>query len=146
MAGKFSATVTGWCAEKKTRMVAVRNESIQRFVEVMQTPVEYGGNMPVKSGFLRASLVAEVGLGSFAARPKPDGDGVYSYESSAINLVIDGAGVSEPVTVAYTAVYARAANYGGENRPARQFAGLAVQRWPQIVAEVAAEAERRNRK
>jgi len=146
MAGPFSTTVSGWCAEKKTRMTAVRSESVQRLVELMQTPVEAGGNMPVDTGFLRASLVAEIGLGSFTAKPKPTGDGVYSYEPAPINLVIAGAGVSEPITVAYTAAYARIANYGGENRAARQFAGLAVQRWPQIVTEVAAEAERRNRK
>lgn len=144
--GKFSATVTGWCAEKKTRMTAVRNESVQRLVEFMQTPVEAGGNLPVKTGFLRASLVAEIGLGGFSVRPKPAGDGVYGYEPASINLVIAGAGVSEPITVAYTANYARIANYGGENRAARQFVGLAVQRWPQIVTQVAAEAERRNRK
>lgn len=146
MAGKFGATVTGWCAEKTTRMTAVRRESVQRFVDIMQTPVEAGGNLPVDTGFLRASLVAEIGAVSFSTRPAPAGDAKHSYNPAPINLVIAGASVTETISVAYTAVYARIANYGGQNRAARQFVGLAVQRWPQIVNEVAAEAERRNRK
>lgn len=146
MAGKFSATVTGWCAEKKTRMTAVRREAVQRTIEAMQTPVAKGGNMPVKSGYLRASLKATIGFADFTATDNPGGDTVFSYDPSPISLVIAGADVSDPITASYTAVYARIANYGGANRAPRLFVDLAAQRWPQIVADVATEAEARNRK
>lgn len=142
--GSFSATVKGWASERKERMVAVRRESAQRTIEIMQTPVAKGGNMPVKSGFLRASLKATIGLSNFATIANPNATGSYAYDPAQISLVIAGADVNDPITAVYTAVYANVANYGGPNREARMFVDLAAQRWPGIVSQVAAEAETRN--
>lgn len=144
--GSFTATVKGWASERKERMVAVRREAAQRTIEIMQTPVAKGGNMPVKSGFLRASLKATIGLSNFATMANPNDARPYAYDPAQISLVIAGSNLNDPITVVYTAVYANVANYGGPNREARMFVDLAAQRWTQIVAQVAAEAEARNRK
>lgn len=144
--GSFSAQVRGWVAEKKTRMVAVRNESAQRLIEIMQTPVAKGGNMPVKTGFLRASLKAAIGQANYTTAPNPGGDMAFSYDGGEIALVIRGAKINDTIEAVYTANYARVANYGGDKRPARLFVNLAAQQWPQIVAQVAAEAEARNKR
>jgi len=142
--GSFSATVGGWVAEKKGRMVAVRREAAQRTIEIMQTPVAKGGNMPVKSGFLRASLKATIGFTDFTTSDNPNPTGAYAYDAAQVSLIIAKAELNDPIVAVYTAAYANVANYGGQNREARLFVDLAAQRWPQIVAEVAAEAEARN--
>lgn len=141
--GPFSAGVSAWVAQTKERMDAVRKESAQRVVEIMQTPVAKGGNMPVDTGFLRASLQGAIGQGGFTPRENPNPDGSFAYDAGPITLVIAGAAPSDAITVAYTANYSAAANYGARGRPGRQFVGLAAQQWPRVVSEVAAEAQRR---
>lgn len=135
--------MTGWVRETKQRMAAVKNESVRRTIEFMQTPVAKGGNMPVKTGFLRASLKATIGQAQFATMENPGGDRTFSYDGGEVALIIAGAAIEQPIEAVYTAVYARVANYGGENRAPRLFVDLAAQRWTQTVAEVSAEAQRR---
>jgi hypothetical protein len=145
MAGNFSATVSDWVRETEARMTAVRNESVERLIEVMQTPVGAGGNMPVDTGFLRASLRTTIGKASFAVTTNP-GKLSVAYDSGEITLVLAGAKVSDTIEAVFTANYALAAEYGGENRQGRRFVGLAVQQWPQIVREVSIEAQGRAKK
>lgn len=125
-------------------MRAVQLESVQRTIEIMQLPVDKGGNLPVKSGFLRASLKAAIGSANFVTAPNPGGDRTFSYDGAAVSLVIAKAQLSDPIEAVYTAVYARVANYGGQNRPARLFVDLAAQRWQATVNAVAAEARARH--
>lgn len=143
--GSFAATIQGWATESMETVRAIRNESFQRVIEVMQKPVAKGGNLPVKSGFLRASLKAAIGKANFVTVANPGAKLTFRYDDGAIPLVIHGAELTDTIEAVYTAVYARVANYGGENRPARLFVNLAAQQWPQIVAQVAAEAEQRRR-
>lgn len=143
MASSGTAQITAWVAKTKERIAAVRNESVQRVVEIMQTPVGAGGNMPVDTGFLRASLVAQIGYGVPPLRPKPDGDVKHSWNPVGIQLILVGAAASDTITIAYSANYARHQEYGANGRAGRRFVALAAQRWPQIVAEVCREAESR---
>lgn len=142
MAETATAKVTKWASATRERMVAVRNEAAQRLVEEMQTPVGEGGNMPVDTGFLRASLVGTAN----AAVPVTYNPGgsihTWSPEEFALSLLAWDLNTSFHAT--YTANYAAAVNYGARGHPGRQFVGLAVQRWPQIVADVAAQARRRS--
>ena len=141
--GSFSAGVSAWVAQTKERMDAVRKESAQRVVEIMQTPVAKGGRMRVDTGFLRASLVGMIGQGSFSPRDKPDGAGSFSYDAGQINLVIAGAAPSDAITVGYTATYARPREYGARGQPGDAFVRLASQQWGRVVQEVSAEAQTR---
>lgn len=188
--GPFSAGVSAWVAQTKERMDAVRKESAQRVVEIMQTPgpsvatvkkaISAGaglgrikkngdrgvskkafgpipnpggtGNLPVDSGFLRASLMGVIGEGTFTAtEPPKDGSG-FSYDAGQINLVIAGSKLTDTITVAYTAAYARRMEYGFKgtdslgrkyNQPGRAFVRLAAQQWGRVVQEVSAEAQTR---
>lgn len=99
------------------------------------------GNLPVDTGFLRASLVAVKGTGLPSLKPNPPEGKRFNYDPGQIDLVIMGCAITDPITLAYTAAYARVAEYGGEGRMARRFVALAAQQWSRIVDEVCREAE-----
>lgn len=141
--GSFSGQVSRWVAETKQRMDAVHRESAQRVVQVMQTPRGAGGALRVDTGFLRASLVATVGGGLPAQTMKPDGVAAFAYDPGPINLVIAGADIKDPITVVYTANYARIREYGARGQAPDRFVALAAQQWQRIVNEVCAEARSR---
>lgn len=141
--GEFSAKVSAHIARAKDLMKAVRDDAAMETVAIMQTPGPSkanpggggGGAMPIDTGFLRASLVARVGLDVPTLTRAPDGDVAFSYDAGAVNLTIIGADIETPITAAYSAIYARKQemNYG--------FVRLAAQRWPQTVAASVAKAE-----
>lgn len=139
----FAAQVNDFVRQTQRRMEAVFRESAQRVVSEMQTPVAEGGNMPVDSGFLRASIritkdaPVPMGLG------RPDDSKTYAYNPTAASLVIAGAGLGDTLFASYTANYAGHVHYGREGRPGRQWVTMAAQRWPAIVAQVSAELQGR---
>lgn len=141
--GSFAAQVSAWVAETRQRQEAVYKESAQRVVAVMQTPRGAGGFMRVDTGFLRASLVATTSVALPPTIEKPEGDGKFSYDAGQISLVIAGADIQTPITVVYTANYARHREYGVKGQAPDRFVALAAQQWPRIVNEVCAEAQRR---
>lgn len=139
----FSAQVDGWVRATKERSEAVFKESAQRVVEVIQKPGPSvanpsggaGGNMPIDTGFLRASLQGSLNGGLPALRDNPGGS--HNYDGGQINLVIAGAKLGDTITMAYGANYARFM----EERYA--FVRLGAQQWQQVVNEVANEAKGR---
>lgn len=148
----FSAQVSDWVKATKERQVAVRREAAQRVIAVMQTPVGQGGNLPLDTGFLRASLLAAVGAANFDIKEAPASGGAARYDAGQVSLIIAKAELSDPIVAVYTAKYARRMEYGfvGEdslgrtyNQAGRRFVALAAQQWPRIVNEVAAEAQSR---
>lgn len=154
MAGQksFSAQVSEWARETKERQIAVRNEAAQRVIAIMQTPVGQGGNLPLDTGFLRASLMAAIGSANFEIKPEPASDGPVPYDAGQISLVISNAQLSDQIEAVYTAKYARRMEYGfvGKdslgrtyNQTGRRFVALAAQQWTRIVSEVATEAKAR---
>lgn len=143
MAGSFSASVSDWVAKTEKRTEAVYKASVQRVIEAAQVPVAAGGNMPVDTGFLRASLVVSLGMDVPAGREKPEAIAAFNYTAMQVDLVINGATINTPITAAWTANYARHVEYGARGRPGRKFRDLAAQRWPSIVAEVSREAQTR---
>lgn len=139
----FAAQVNDFVRQTQARMTAVFRESAQRVVTEMQTPVAEGGNMPVDTGFLRASLriTKDAPLPLIADRPSDAA--AYTYNPAAASLVIAGAEVGATLHASYTANYAGFVHYGREGRPGRQWVTLAAQRWPAIVAQVSAELQGR---
>lgn len=173
----YSAQVDKRVAETKALMLAVRRESIERHIELMQEPGPskataakavgagaglgktkangsrgvskraYGpitnpggtGNLPVDSGFLRASLVVGIGSVSVPVTTPPPEPTTFTWDEGQVELAIAGADIDDPIEARYTAVYARVAEYGGPNRMGRRFVGLAAQRWVQIVESVVAD-------
>lgn len=139
----FAAQVNAFVRETRQRMDAVFRESAQRVISEMQTPVAAGGNMPVDTGFLRASLQITKDAPLPLGRAKPAEAGSYAYNPSAAALVLSGAEIGETIFASYTANYAAHVHYGRAGRPGRQWVTLAAQRWPTIVAQVSAELQGR---
>jgi hypothetical protein len=143
MAGKFSAQVDAWVAKVPERQEAVFKEAVQRIVSIAQNPVAVGGNMPVRDGFLRASLTATLG-GSIPMQTLKPTDGVaYNYNPTEVSLVIASADREDLITIAWTANYARHVEYGARGRAGRRFLALAAQQWSRVVAEAASDLRTR---
>lgn len=138
--GSFSAKISSWVKETRERRDAVYRGSAQRIVTIMQTPRAEGGNLRVDTGFLRASLVATVGGNLPPQTIKPDGVAAFTYDAAAINLVIAGAEINEPITAVYTANYARPREYGARGQAGDRWVALASQRWPAVVEMECAKA------
>jgi hypothetical protein len=147
----FAAQVSKWVQQTKGRQEAVFRESAQRVIEVMQTPVGAGGNMPVDTGFLRASL--RVQIGRVDSLPAISATGAaHSWDGGSVALVINGAKLGDMISAIYLANYARRINYGfvGQDSRGREynqrgylFVQKAGQQWQGIVRAVSAELKSR---
>lgn len=143
MAGQFEAQVGAWVAQTEERMLAVFKEAAQRVIEAMQVPVASGGNMPVDTGFLRASLLATLNAPSTQVVFRPSDLYTYAFDEGQVSLVIAAARIGDSIFAVYTANYARFQEYGSNGRAGRGFVRLAAQQWQQIVSAVVADAQSR---
>nr|WP_303682838.1 hypothetical protein [Brevundimonas naejangsanensis] len=142
MPRSFSATVSDWVKDTKERQQAVYIGSVQRLLSIAQEPVGIGGNMPIDTGFLRSSLVTNLGTAIPTMTFKPEGEQQHSYEATAVNLTIANAKITDPIVAAWTANYAVHQEYGARSREGRRFVGLAAQRWQEVVNAESAELQR----
>lgn len=108
------------------------------------------GRLPVDSGFLRASLEVSIGETLPPIKQPPEGEGNFTWDVDEVRLILEGAKLSDTITAAYTAAYARRIEYGFKgkdslgrayNQSGSRFVALAAQRWPQVVAQEAAKAQ-----
>lgn len=137
MADNFAEVVAQWVAAEKARQLAVFRESSKRVIAAAQEPVSDGGNMPVISGYLRATGKASIGEPGYSVTYKPADGGSYSYSADAANLAMAGATLDDVIYFTWTA------NYAPFVEARRGFVRLAAQRWQQIVAQVSIEAASR---
>lgn len=136
MAGStFTAEVSSWVRDVQVVHEAVFRQSAQEVVEEMLTPRGAGGNMPVDTGFLRASLMASTANMPVMREDARPVEGQSYAPSSAVSLVIAGAELGETIYLGFTAAYARRVNY----LPGYLFVEKAAQNWPAIVARVEVE-------
>lgn len=140
MANDFAAQVEDWCKNSEVLLEAVFHESAQRVSDAMTLARGLGGNLPVDTGYLRASIQASK-TAPPPINPASSGNAgqKYAFNSGPINLVINGAKLGETVFICATANYAAHVNYGTSKQPAALFVEQAAQRWPQIVAQVQTE-------
>jgi hypothetical protein len=135
----FSAAIDAWVRETQARETAVFRDAAQSVVLEMLTPITEGGNMPVRTGYLRASGRASTeALPRIDPAAKPPEDATpnsFAADVGQFSLVIAGASLDQTIYFGFTAAYAQAQ----ENK--RRFVGLAAQRWPTIVAESTAKAK-----
>ncbi|PSJ60746.1 hypothetical protein [Pseudaminobacter soli (ex Li et al. 2025)] len=139
---RFSGQIDEWVLATEQRLTAVMRESARRTIEVMQTPVSEGGNMPIDTGFLRASLTVVINGKPPQALRVSDGQ-KHMYNASAIVLEIAKFNAGDRLVAGYTANYALHVEYGARGREGRGFTRLAAQQWSQIVRDVTAEAKAR---
>lgn len=139
--GEWAAAVSAECAKRKDMALAVFREAVQRTIDYAQNPVGHGGNMPVRTGFLRASGQAVIGDALPTLVPNPNPHGAFSYAAGDVNLTIASATLDDTITFGWAANYARPVNYGSGSRKGYLFRDLAAQRWNATVDEVSREAE-----
>lgn len=121
---KFVADVDVFADKTKDQMLRVAKQSLQDTVRKAQTPVAQGGDMPVDSGFLRNSLVVEVGGVS-------KGSGADSYI-----LALSSLELGDPFSVAWTADYAIPRHYMvGVGQGGGLWRDKAAQSWSFTVAK-----------
>ena len=141
MAGSFAAQLTAFASATRERADNVFRTSATRVIADMQTEVSAGGNMPVDTGFLRASLQVDKDAPAPINGTAPDKTAAYAYDPSAATLTINDAGIGDQLFACYTANYAPMVEYGARGRAGRQFVGMAAQKWPAIVAQACVELQ-----
>jgi hypothetical protein len=119
----FTAQIKGFTDRAKEKIEAVVKQSAQEVFSIAQTPVAQGGRMPVDTGFLRNSLIAELN----GARVSGGGD--------AYVLAVAGMDLGDVIFAGWTAEYARFQEYGTSNFPGRFYMLGAAQQWQAIVAK-----------
>lgn len=140
----FTAQVDDFVRKTKERMTGVFRESSQRVISTMQEPAGAGGNMPVDTGFLRASLVVSTDeLAGIDHSARPDKDRKYNFNDGGVVTVIAGAEIGETIYAGYTASYAGHQEYGTSKTQGRGFVRGAAAQWQQIVTKVTAELKDR---
>ena len=147
----FDAQVSAFAKKTEERMRAVFQTSVQRVVEEMTRPVGDGGNMPVVTGFLRASLRVTIGNAAFATVGNPEKK-ITPFNGQAYDLVISTARIGDTISAVFIANYAQRiengfsgqdASGGEHSRGGRHFVKLAAQRWPTIVRQACVELKTR---
>lgn len=131
MAKSFAEQVGAFVAQSEGRMTTVFRESMQNAINEAQRERGKGGNMPVDTGFLRAT-----GDAAFTGDSLPEADnGVYKWSPTASLIIINQAKLGDIVYFGWLANYAQfmERRYG--------FARLASQNWDQIVQRAAQALE-----
>lgn len=144
----FSASVSKWVAQSERRIETVFKEAAQDVISEMQevgpsvaNPEGHGtGNLPVDTGFLRASMQAGLNqpANSMTFRPPPDAkEGSAAYDPEPVALVINGAKLGDTIYATYGAEYA------GRMETRYGFVRLAAQNWQSIVSKRARKVKAR---
>lgn len=124
---------------------------MQELAVEMTKTTSNGGNVPVDTGNLARSLLAQEGV---MPNIKPDGDdGEGNFVGQDIGPVLLSLELGDKVHLGYQAAYARRMNYGfvGEDSLGRNynqsglgFAEKAAAKWPQIVNGVVVDLRARS--
>ena len=110
---------------------ALYKESTSEIVAMMQLSKANGGNMPVRTGFLRASLLASVS--ALPAIGSITGSGKRDYNPSQVEATIAAATIDDTLYFGYTAAYAAHREFGANGTPPDGFVRLAAQNWLSTV-------------
>lgn len=127
----FANIVEEFAEEFPEAVEAAFKASTSEIVGKMQLSKKNGGNMPVKTGFLRASLLASTSalpvIGSIT------GSGARTYNPSQVEATIAASTLDDTLYFGYTAKYAAHREFGSNGRPPDAFVRLAAQNWLSTV-------------
>jgi hypothetical protein len=118
----FTAQIKAFADKSREKIEAVVKQSAQEVFSIAQTPKAQGGRMPVDTGFLRNSLVAELNGATV-------GGGADSYV-----LAVGAMDLGDTIFAGWTADYARHMEYGTSKTPGNFYMLSAAQQWQAIVA------------
>jgi hypothetical protein len=122
VAGTFTAQIKAFANRATEKMEAVVKQSAQEVFSIAQTPKAQGGRMPVDTGFLRNSMIAELNGGRV-------GGGADAYV-----MAVAGADLGDTIFAGWTANYARFMEYGTSRTRGNFYMLNAAQQWQAIVA------------
>ena len=136
MATSFAKQVGSIVAKSEDRMLAVFRQSAQDVVNDAQQPRAKGGNMPVRTGFLRNTGDSAINAMPFGETEPPEGQEIFEWDGDVALAVINRAQLGDTIFFGWSANYAKymEARYG--------FMRLAAQNWDQIVKTNAKKLER----
>lgn len=112
----FGKQVKDWTKKQNLKLDAIIKETVQDTIEIAQYPMRAGGNMRIKTGFLRASIQASVGsipkgpVGNPQGKEYPVGSQAAGAPLQAV-LIMWRPLRSERLMVGWTANYARPREY-----------------------------------
>jgi len=134
----FQGAIGAWAAKTKRRLEVVFKNSAEHVAE------EVMWRTPVKTGFLRASLVASLDgpmpiRADFVPPPKTPDD--HYAPPAEIALVIHTAVMGQKIFVSFVAGYARHVEYGTKHQNPAAMVRLAAQNWPHHVEQAIREAK-----
>lgn len=131
---EFGVFVKEWTVQMKDYTKRVWADSVDDLVDEMQRPIDYGGRMPVVSGFLRSSLMISTSPVSLLPYSAKVSGRFYPWDGGAeIRSFLESQRVGTTVYLGYQAPYADKLEYGTGDRPGYGFQRLALQNWPAIV-------------
>lgn len=130
---RFTAQVSEWTAKTKGALVDIFRESSARVYEQMVRPQEGGGNIPVDSGYLRASARASLHAMPRILKSKEGKEGQFYSPSGQVEPVIATAELGKKLYIGFQAVYALRANYGHKGQQGHLFVEQAAVQWKDIV-------------
>lgn len=120
--GTFTAQVKAFTDRAKEKLETVVKTSAQEVFSIAQTPKAQGGRMPVDTGFLRNSLIAQLNGATV-------GGG-----SDAYVMAVAGSDLGDTIFAGWTANYARHMEYGTSETTGNFYMLGAAQQWQAIVA------------
>ena len=132
----FEAQVAEWALKVEGAVDVIFKEACQELVSELNSLV------PVDTGFLRSSLMASTTTMPVLNRDNP-GQGSFNLDAGTIELVIAGAEAGDIIYLGYTANYGAHVHFGANGRPGRPWVTMVAQRWPGIIASVAARVRAR---
>lgn len=121
MSGTFTAQIKGFTDRTKEKLEAVIKTSAQEVFSIAQTPKAQGGRMPIDTGRLWNSLIAELN----GARVTGGND--------AYVMAVAGMELGDTVFAGWTAAYARHQEYGTSKMAGNFYMLSAAQQWQAIV-------------
>lgn len=128
MADKFLTQIDKFIVNTEEKMLAVVKTSIQAVIDDAQTSVDNGGKMPVITGFLRSSGIAQ--LGSIPSGPiRGDRNKKYTWTTAPLGVILASFNKGDVFYFGWTAKYARA------REAHHAFLDSAVQNWQSHVDE-----------
>ncbi len=127
---RFSAQISTWVNKTKQRIDLVQKVATFKLVQVMQTTVHQGGNLPFREGYLQASLTVTYGNETPRGNRRKINSSRF-YNENAVRTKIFAAEPGQRIRLSYTMAYARVLEYTGVHAG---FVMRSVQRWPAIFA------------
>lgn len=141
--GRFTAQVSSWTAKTEGALTEVFRESAKRVYDQMIRPQDGGGNIPVDTGYLRASARASTRAMPRILKSREGKEGQFYSPSGQVETMIASAELGKRLYIGFQAAYAARANYGSKKQKGYLFVEQAAQNWRSIVRQAESDVSQK---